>query len=132
MANDWQPYNPKPQIVPSDAGELWKHDHDEFVYMTAQSENGLWLFPSECGLLKFELSKSGENIIHNQNDWQRVFPLVPDDNVEEIIIEDVMFHHGGGIVSDNEKSIEAIKSVVCQNIKTMVLKIQKERYHAEV
>lgn len=99
IRNDWQPYNPTPQIVPEKAGELWEErleTRGNVVWCTLRVKGGLKFLATDDG--------SGDvlgtrvyhkEIIHNQNGWERVFPEVKDE-VERIEIDGVRWYEAEG------------------------------------
>lgn len=138
LRKDFELYNAKPQIVPSEAGELWVEDMGKGgalnrKFFTSKktgrigSVGDLTLTCCSGDISIYGKRDWQKSIVHNQNGWERVFPVVQDDSVEEIVIENVMFQPGGGIVSCNEKSIGSLKSLFGRNIKTMKLYIPKEK-----
>lgn len=70
---DWQPYNPKPQIVPSEAGELWE---DNGEYWHTDYIQGILSFIGATRTLFVECA-NGKKLLSNLT---RLYPPVPNDN----------------------------------------------------
>lgn len=92
MKYDFKPYHPKEEIRPKEAGELWRHDDGNYAH-TSKGEDCVWLYADNCPPIR--LPAIFMNIIHNQNGWKRIHPHVPDDNMEEIVIEGVRWYEDG-------------------------------------
>ena len=90
IEGDWQPYHEVKEIRPEKAGELWKKNIDNFVYMTIEQRiNELMAVPSVFELLSFSVEEHGKEMIHGKNGWTR---LIPD---PEELLESFVVRQGG-------------------------------------
>ena len=81
--NDWQPYREKPEIRPEKAGELWEYEGSKTFIYRNRSDGLLHVIRDQGGTNPVSYS----NMIHGQNGWTRLYPPVPDENVEDIFCE---------------------------------------------
>jgi len=83
LADDYEPY--EPQIVPDKENEVWLDETNNQVYGTFFNGRGI----SFRRIMDGSTSIPIENIIHGQNGWTRLYPEVPDPNIEKVVIQNV-------------------------------------------
>jgi hypothetical protein len=88
--NDWESYHKAKEIRPENAGELWqfREDNEDKYVVMYTSPNSLYLTNVFTRLTK-EISQ----VIHNQNGWKRLFPVVEEEDIERIVIEGVQWRN---------------------------------------
>ena len=84
LGNDYLPYHDKKEIRPEKAGELWEFGRNLFFII--QQNQTLFLMSafgtrSECS--------TRTDIIHNQDGWKRLRPVVEEEDIERVVIEGV-------------------------------------------
>ena len=82
---NWQPYHPKEEIRPSEAGELWKYNNVKYMTMVKSvsiAENLFMKSKYDC----FCAIAGSIEVIHNQNGWERLHPPVNDEEVNETLV----------------------------------------------
>lgn len=126
MADDWQPYHPKEEIRPSEAGELWQYNGVEYVTMTESVSISDKLFMKSKYDHYCKIEGSIE-IIHNQNGWKRLHPPVNDEEV--IVSEEVTWHSEDGWVFPRRKTgtVFGFSQLLNKPPMTMTLTIPKEK-----
>ena len=75
IKDSWIPYHPVEQIVPKNAGELWKYNGVEYMTMvkSVHVEEKLFMKSKyDC----FCAIEGSIEVIHNQNGWTRIHPPV--------------------------------------------------------
>lgn len=86
VLRSWIPYNPNPDIVPTEAGELWlqqKAGSDYFEYYhTDVSLDGKFRIICYDGS---NTSHRQNEMIHGANGWTRLFPVVKEDTKEKVL-----------------------------------------------
>lgn len=117
---NWQPYHPKEEIRPSEAGELWSHPNGNY-FMTYHVEDELY-----CR------NKHGiESLIAdslNLDKWKRLHPPVNDEEV--IVIEGVRWASEDGFAVPSGRGKDRNFhwcSLIDKPPMTMTLTIPKER-----
>ncbi len=133
---DWQPYNPIEEIRPEKPGELWKVPNQERYYHTELRGVELIVCDYEGYTTNFS------RIIHNQNGWKRVHPIVevknidkvqwvnvkdrlPDENIE---IDNITFNMDGGGCKVYIKEYDKVKSLpILKKFKKVIL-VPYKRY----
>lgn len=91
-----KPYHEVKEIVPQNAGELWKYN-DRFMWFTTRGISGLEMV-CEDGEETETVEKMNQTI-HNKNGWTRPYPPVEDENIERIEIEGVKWKNGANHIS---------------------------------
>ena len=97
LSNYWQPYHPKEEIRPELVAEVWERKEGNTTVFTHDSVKGLILVNETGGEAIFGNAPWHKLMIHGENGWTRLRPSVPDDSVEEIVIEGVTWdtHYQG-------------------------------------
>ena len=85
LRTDWIVYHPKEEIRPKEAGELWEFKNnmvqDNYLTIFAKGGSAIWLIKDTYTHIV------SEKVTHGGNGWTRLHPPVPDDSVEEIVID---------------------------------------------
>lgn len=122
LDSNWQPYLPKEEIRPKEAGELWEWE-DRLVFICeTRSDKRLeikWFHGGTNAMV--------DTMIHNQNGWKRLHPPVPEEN--EIVIEGVRWYQDGDGDGDMMPSCENylfLESLASKPPMTMKLTWPKE------
>ncbi len=102
LIGDWRPYQPKEEIMPSEAGELWEHKGGSFPWAIYQRMDER-LGAIYCGNKQTEPPFCMSELAHNQNGWKRLHPPVNDGEVIDMFVvgddlnyksEHTRFHNG--------------------------------------
>ena len=92
LSNLWQPYHEKPEIRPETAGELWKcrDGRMAFIHGTISSSTDLRITAGNGVSKPYGSMEWHQELLHKGlHGWTRIEPPVPDENVEEVVIEGV-------------------------------------------
>ena len=86
LDTDWVPYHEEKEIRPKKVGELWKHESGLHAHTFRDKKGNLCINEDQC-FFGTDTRKATQ-VIHNKNGWTRLHPLVEDENVERIEIEE--------------------------------------------
>ena len=84
--HNWQPCYEEKEIRPEKAEELWKSPHGTLL-LTSKFNNELYVTINRgpvYALENYQDSQGKDYLISNRNGWERIFPLVPNKNIERI------------------------------------------------
>jgi hypothetical protein len=130
MKDEWQPYHPKEGIRPEDAGELWAFNARLCFTIEKNGEiYRVWQNGHDSpNLLEINLAYCGstKGIIHNQNGWKRLSPVVEEEDIERIVIEEVKWCKSHGVIFPAADTDEDWEDLIGKRRWKMVLERPKE------
>ena len=118
----WQPCHEKPEIRPENQDEMWRNSHVDVCYLYDAVNNKLMTARG----ISLDNQILENKVIHGQNSWTRIYPPVPDENVEKVVIENVAWRRSHGVIFPIADTDEDWQSLATKPRMQMTLKWKKK------